>query len=93
MSLSTGSIMSVIKNADAAFLSNAFTFSTSNVVSANRQGQLSGDSLKNSGPESHDLVFISLSDLHPRLKTSAGLSSLGTCLNYCRSTSAFRNKL
>ena len=92
MSLSTGSIISVIKNADAAFLSNAFTFSTSNVVSANRQGQLSGDSLKNSGPESHDLVFISLSDLHPRLKTSAEFEFTRD-VPPIEITSAFRNKL
>ena len=79
ISLSTGLIILVIRNAEATFLSNALTFFTSNVVSLNRQGQLSGDSLKNSGSESRDLVSISLSGLHPRLKTSAGLSSLGMC--------------
>ena len=91
ISLSIGSSISVIKNADAAFLSNALRFFTSNVVFPKRQGQLSGDSLKNSGPESHDLdlVFISL---HPRLKTSAGVE-FTMDVSLIRSASAFRNKL
>ena len=48
----------------------------------------------NSGRESHnlDLVFISLFNLHPRLKTSAGIEFIRD-VPPIRSASAFRNKL